>query len=148
MFSAVRFPSYRVWNTGVAFSDALVLWKGHILCYLAIISIIYRNLSLKMLQTFIIDIHVGLKPNTTVVQFNNLLLLETLTPSPGTNSLFTVTAKAHNLSLKCKRDGRTLWTWNQLACDQSIHTYTGTHSRLSKTLSFPFFLSFGLFSSL
>jgi len=35
-----------------------------------------------------------------------------------------VTVKVHYLSLKCKRNGRTLWTWNQLAFDQTTHTHT------------------------
>lgn len=64
-FCSLRFASlftaYRVWKTGVAFSVALVLWKGHNLRYLAIISKIYHSMSPNMLQTCINCVYVGLK---------------------------------------------------------------------------------------
>lgn len=60
LWFASLFTAYRVWKTGVAFSVALVLWKGH-LRFLAIISKIYQCLSPNMFQTCINFVYVGLK---------------------------------------------------------------------------------------
>lgn len=107
---ALLFAAYRVWKTGVACRDAMVLWEGHKRCFKP------------TLMKFMLVWSASLGNNATeqCKKFDFQLL------SSG------------YLLLKCESDGWTWWTWNQLAFDQSTHTHMHSHACLRPCLSLSF----------